>query len=68
MKKEVQILIGTILFIGIIIMVVFASSKEGFTTEDPAATKANEITSFMTTASEVLCPAYKGILEDKQRD
>jgi hypothetical protein len=46
-------------------MVYFASNKEGFTTEDPAATKATEITSFMTTASEVLCPAFKGILDDK---
>lgn len=69
MTRTIQILIGCGILVLLILLVVLASTKEGFASEeDPSATKANEITAFMTTASETLCPAYKGILEDKQRD
>lgn len=65
MSRTYQIVIGCLLLALLVGLVILASRTEGFTTEDPAATKANEITAFMTTASEVLCPAFKGILDDK---
>lgn len=68
MTQIYKILIGCGILVVLIVLVIFASTKEGFANEDPAAVKANEITTFMTTASEVLCPSLKGILEDKQRD
>jgi hypothetical protein len=68
MSETYQILIGTLILIGIVLLIVFASLKEGFQADTPEAAKAEEITVFMTTASEVLCPPLKGIVEDKQRD
>lgn len=68
MTRTYQILIGCGILVILIVLVVFASLKEGFQADTPEVAKAQEINAFMTTASEVLCPALKGILEDKQRD
>lgn len=68
MTRNLQILIGCILLVVLIVLVVLASTKEGFQADTPEAAKSQEITSFMTTASEVLCPPLKAIIEDKQID
>lgn len=65
MSRTYEILIGCLLLALLIGLAILASRTEGFTNEDPSAARANEITGFMTTASEVLCPAFKGILDDK---
>jgi hypothetical protein len=68
MKPIYQISIGVILLLGILWLVNFASLKEGFQADTPSRAKAEEITAFMTIASEALCPSLKGIVEDKQID
>jgi hypothetical protein len=68
MTRTYQIVIGVAILVSFLLMITFTSLKEGFQADTPEAAKSQEITSFMTTASEVLCPPLKAIVEDKQRD
>lgn len=63
MGPRIQILIGTGLFILLIVLAVFAfKTREGF--QDPATDRADELTANMTLISEALCPAFQGIVQD----
>ncbi len=64
---RLQLILG-LCILGGVLFLFFTLPKEAFQGDTTIAVKSNEITGFMTTASEVLCPAFKGILEDRMTD